>query len=245
MVSSPYFFMPILQLYFSTDGNWTHNWEGQMEVINNTIQRWKWAHLCRKSSLQIEKRHKTRNYMCEIVAKIYAYRLSVYGWIYHCRKYHVGGYSGSITNHRTYISLLHMQNVGTNIRSCPEGKAIGAFHEFFWENWTDISRMHCRNFFIELQYFMTISPHITFNNVPKLTVAGMYSVHYTIIYKFKSDQCVIFVLPLWLWYSVFVLNPNNALDRYPTMHHFVTEMYTPMHISVTKWCIVGYETGAL
>ena len=29
------------------------------------------------------------------------------------------------------------------------------------------------------------------------------------------------------------------------MHHFVTEMCTHMHISVTKWCIVGYGTGAL
>ena len=34
-------------------------------------------------------------------------------------------------------------------------------------------------------------------------------------------------------------------DRYPTMHHFVTEMCTSVHISVTKWCIVGYGTGAL
>ena len=25
------------------------------------------------------------------------------------------------------------------------------------------------------------------------------------------------------------------------MHHFVTEMCTYVHISVTKWCIVGYE----
>ena len=28
------------------------------------------------------------------------------------------------------------------------------------------------------------------------------------------------------------------------MHHFVTEMCTHVHISVTKWCIVGYRTGA-
>ena len=34
-------------------------------------------------------------------------------------------------------------------------------------------------------------------------------------------------------------NSHNALDKYSTMHHFVTEM----HISVTKWCIVGYGTG--
>ena len=29
------------------------------------------------------------------------------------------------------------------------------------------------------------------------------------------------------------------------MHHFVTEMCTCVHISVTKWCIVGYDTGTL
>ena len=32
---------------------------------------------------------------------------------------------------------------------------------------------------------------------------------------------------------------HNALDEYPTMHHFVTEMCMHMHISVTKWCIMG------
>ena len=38
---------------------------------------------------------------------------------------------------------------------------------------------------------------------------------------------------------------HNALGKYPTMHHFVTEMCTIVHISVTKWCIVGYGTVAL
>ena len=38
---------------------------------------------------------------------------------------------------------------------------------------------------------------------------------------------------------------HNAPDKYPTMRHFVAEMCTCVHISVTKWCIVGYETGAL
>ena len=32
---------------------------------------------------------------------------------------------------------------------------------------------------------------------------------------------------------------HNASDKYPTMHHFVTEMCTHVHISVTEWCIVG------
>ena len=38
---------------------------------------------------------------------------------------------------------------------------------------------------------------------------------------------------------------HNASDKYPTMHHFVTEMCTYVHISVTKWCIVGYGIGAV
>ena len=38
---------------------------------------------------------------------------------------------------------------------------------------------------------------------------------------------------------------HNALDKYPIMQHFVTEMCTHVHIFVKKWCIVGYGTGAL
>ena len=38
---------------------------------------------------------------------------------------------------------------------------------------------------------------------------------------------------------------HNASVPCPTMHHFVTEMCTRVHISVTKWCIVGYLSGAL
>ena len=49
--------------------------------------------------------------------------------------------------------------------------------------------------------------------------------------------------------EIFVIDPShkshNAWNKYPTMHHFVTEMCIHVHISVTQWCIVGYETGAL
>ena len=38
---------------------------------------------------------------------------------------------------------------------------------------------------------------------------------------------------------------HTSLCRYPTLHHFVTQMCTHVHISVTKWCSVGYGTGAL
>ena len=38
---------------------------------------------------------------------------------------------------------------------------------------------------------------------------------------------------------------HNALDTYPTIQHFVTEMCIYVHISVTIWCTVGYGTGAI
>ena len=37
----------------------------------------------------------------------------------------------------------------------------------------------------------------------------------------------------------------NEIVQYLTMHHFVTEMYTRVHISVTKMCIVRYMSNAL
>ena len=38
---------------------------------------------------------------------------------------------------------------------------------------------------------------------------------------------------------------HNASIPYPTIHHFITEMCTCVHISVAKWCIVTYSTDAL
>ena len=37
---------------------------------------------------------------------------------------------------------------------------------------------------------------------------------------------------------------HNAIVAYPRMQHFVTEMCTCVHISVTKWCILGYFSEA-
>ena len=51
-----------------------------------------------------------------------------------------------------------------------------------------------------------------------------------------------------LHYSNETIEPShkshNAPVPNPTMHHFVTEMCTPVHISVTKWYIVGYLSDA-
>ena len=37
----------------------------------------------------------------------------------------------------------------------------------------------------------------------------------------------------------------NATVPYPKLHPFVAEMCICVHISVTKWCIVGYLPDAL
>ena len=37
---------------------------------------------------------------------------------------------------------------------------------------------------------------------------------------------------------------HNAPNKNPPMHHFVTKMCTHVHISLTKWCILGCRTGA-
>ena len=38
---------------------------------------------------------------------------------------------------------------------------------------------------------------------------------------------------------------KRLIHAQPTMHYFVTEMCTCVHISITKWCIVGYLSNAL
>ena len=47
-----------------------------------------------------------------------------------------------------------------------------------------------------------------------------------------------------LYLHNFCMDPSdkshNTSDKYPTKHHFVTEMCTYVLISVMKWCIVGF-----
>ena len=69
---------------------------------------------------------------------------------------------------------------------------------------------------------------------------GFYSIMVTlIIYRINPSMAA----------ATEPINPYHkslsASDKYPTMHHFVTEMCTYVHISVTKWCIVEYGTGIL
>ena len=54
--------------------------------------------------------------------------------------------------------------------------------------------------------------------------------------------------PRWSFVRVIDLSHQsyNAWDKWcPTLHHFVTELCTHVHISVMKYCIVRYGTGAL
>ena len=38
---------------------------------------------------------------------------------------------------------------------------------------------------------------------------------------------------------------HNASDKYPTMHHFVTDMCTHVYISLAPWHTLGYGTSEL
>ena len=51
------------------------------------------------------------------------------------------------------------------------------------------------------------------------------------------------------WDHGYVIDPSHKSHNTPVpyhiMQHLVTEMCTYVHISVTKWCIVGYLSDAL
>ena len=61
----------------------------------------------------------------------------------------------------------------------------------------------------------------------------------------RIPACQIF----WAWTWHGSIDPSHkshdALVPYPIMQHFVAEMCTRVHISVTKCCIVGYWSDAL
>ena len=73
----------------------------------------------------------------------------------------------------------------------------------------------------------------------------------------KQCRIIRHYLKQWSWWPSSMINmrhqasidvihkSHNAQALNPTMHHFVTEMCTCVHISVTKWCIVGKLSNAL
>ena len=74
------------------------------------------------------------------------------------------------------------------------------------------------------------------------------------IYKAKQNKANLYIQqPYQLNLSVRTFTPltrpdpshksHDAWDKYSTMHHFVIEMCTRVHISVTKCCTVGWGTG--
>ena len=59
-----------------------------------------------------------------------------------------------------------------------------------------------------------------------------------------DETCVMHIFTFTLHFSPYapigqIHRSYNTLVPHPTMNHFVTEMCTHVHISVTKWCIVG------
>ena len=58
--------------------------------------------------------------------------------------------------------------------------------------------------------------------------------HFVMIYGVHSPICK----------SLSKYSSDKSSDKYSKMHNFVTEKCTHWHISITKWCIVGYGVGA-
>ena len=83
--------------------------------------------------------------------------------------------------------------------------------------------------------------------------SGLHT-NYEIDYWAMQPYCN-HVAPLWyvkLFLEYRKCHPIDLLQKspsaavpYPIMHHFVTEMCTCVHISITKWSIVGYLSTAL
>ena len=91
---------------------------------------------------------------------------------------------------------------------------------------------------------------------PQHTWKGEKTSIYSLKERLSSTLILDWTLVSLVWRTAFpmyhtwsVIDPShkshNALDIYPTMYHFVTEMCTIVCIFVTKWCTVGYGTGAL
>ena len=81
-----------------------------------------------------------------------------------------------------------------------------------------------------------------------LVKCGVTSELYPWWFAVKTVIFFINIKTIGLWKEVLIdlsHKSHNAPVPDPTMHHFVTEMCTCVHISVTKWCIAGYLSGAL
>ena len=73
------------------------------------------------------------------------------------------------------------------------------------------------------------------------TIWYLYRLYILHIQFFHFATVIYVYLPISFRFASQDMLPksHNAPVPYPTMHHFVTEMCTYVHISVTKWCIVG------
>ena len=62
---------------------------------------------------------------------------------------------------------------------------------------------------------------------------------------FQFLDLVCLILEILQYIDFLSHKSHNAPFPYPTVHHFVTRICTRVHLSVTKWCIVGYLSDTL
>ena len=68
--------------------------------------------------------------------------------------------------------------------------------------------------------------------------------HWRTLCVLQQTELIVDLVPTWTAIGQSHYS-HNTFDKYPTMHHFVTQICKHVHISITKCCIVGYGTGAL
>ena len=77
-------------------------------------------------------------------------------------------------------------------------------------------------------------------------LAAVYAPIHEILNVTHENLLVFLRTSRYIFSSYIPVDPShishNALERYPIMHHFCNKN---VHISATKWYVVGYETGAL
>ena len=87
-------------------------------------------------------------------------------------------------------------------------------------------------------------PVSSYNTLGALSYAHWKENKMFLVLKLSFALTVIFVFGRYVPCDIVAIDlfhkTHNAPVPYPTAHHFVTEMCTCVHISVTKCCVVGY-----
>ena len=97
---------------------------------------------------------------------------------------------------------------------------------------------------VDMIYISKWFVHVVKTNIPHGTHGVIYNYCICAIFEVILKRTITPVNDRIKWIDL-CQEYRNELSKYLAMHHLVTEMFTHVTISVTKWCIVWYGTCAL